>query len=92
MTGSPDLVCGANDRDAASKSTANPDFDVIPIQRDGRLIGYFERETLKAGASCTITVTFTPSADGKRTANASVSDNGGGSPQTVALSGTGTGT
>jgi hypothetical protein len=45
MTGSPDLLCGANDRDAASKSTANPDFDVIPIQRDGRLIGYFERET-----------------------------------------------
>jgi hypothetical protein len=45
MTGNPDLVCGANERDAASKSEANPDFDVIPIQRDGVLIGYFERET-----------------------------------------------
>ena len=44
MTGSPDLVSGTNDRDAASKSDANPDFDVIPIQRDGRLTGYFQRE------------------------------------------------
>ncbi|MGD0269390.1 MAG: choice-of-anchor D domain-containing protein [Candidatus Sulfotelmatobacter sp.] len=48
--------------------------------------------TVKAGASCTITVTFTPSADGQRTADVSVDDNGGGSPQTVGLSGTGTGT
>jgi hypothetical protein len=46
--------------------------------------------TVKAGASCSITVTFTPAAKGKRTASVSVSDNGGGSPQTVALSGTGT--
>jgi len=44
MTGNPDLVCGVNDRDAASKSAANPDFDVIPIQRDGRLTGYFQRD------------------------------------------------
>jgi hypothetical protein len=43
-----------------------------------------------AGASCTISVTFTPAAQGKRTASISISDNGGGSPQTVALSGTGT--
>jgi len=46
--------------------------------------------TVKAGASCTITVTFTPAAKGKRTASVSVSDTGGGSPQTVGLSGTGT--
>jgi hypothetical protein len=42
------------------------------------------------GKSCFITVTFTPAVDGKRTADISVSDNGGGSPQTVSLSGTGT--
>jgi hypothetical protein len=47
-------------------------------------------KSVKAGASCGITVTFTPSAKGKRTASVSVKDNGGGSPQTVALSGTGT--
>ena len=45
---------------------------------------------VKAGASCTITVTFTPSADGKQTADVSVSDNGGGSPQAVSITGTGT--
>jgi Bacterial Ig-like domain (group 3)/Abnormal spindle-like microcephaly-assoc'd, ASPM-SPD-2-Hydin len=46
--------------------------------------------SVKAGASCSITVTFTPAAKGKRTASVSVSDDGGGSPQTVGLSGTGT--
>jgi hypothetical protein len=46
--------------------------------------------SVAAGASCFITVTFTPSAAGKRTANVSVMDNGGGSPQTVSLTGTGT--
>jgi hypothetical protein len=45
--------------------------------------------TLAAGASCTISVTFTPSAAGGRTAALSVTDNASGSPQSVALSGTG---
>jgi hypothetical protein len=43
-----------------------------------------------AGASCFIKVTFTPSAKGKRTAQVSISDDGGGSPQKVSLTGTGT--
>ncbi len=42
------------------------------------------------GASCLIGVTFTPSATGVRSAGVSISDNGGGSPQLVALTGTGT--
>jgi len=46
--------------------------------------------SLAAGANCSISVTFTPTATGSRTANVSVSDDGGGSPQTVSLSGTGT--
>ena len=45
---------------------------------------------VNSGASCSITVTFSPTATGSRKANVSVSDNGGGSPQTVGLSGTGT--
>ena len=45
---------------------------------------------LAAGASCTITVVFHPTATGARSAVLGVADNGGGSPQTVALSGTGT--
>jgi hypothetical protein len=43
-----------------------------------------------SGASCKIKVTFTPSAEGQRTAEVSISDDGGGSPQTVPLTGTGT--
>jgi hypothetical protein len=41
-------------------------------------------------ASCMISVTFTPTASGARSASVSVADNAGESPQTVALSGTGT--
>jgi hypothetical protein len=39
---------------------------------------------------CTITVTFTPTVKGKRSAEVSITDNGGGSPQMVPLAGTGT--
>ena len=46
--------------------------------------------SLTSGASCTITVTFTPAAQGLKSAQASVSDNGGGSPQTLRLQGMGT--
>jgi hypothetical protein len=43
---------------------------------------------LAAGASCFITVTFAPSAKGKKTASISITD-GNGSQQKVMLSGTG---
>ena len=46
--------------------------------------------TLSGGGSCTIQVTFTPQAKGNRSASLEVFDNGGGSPQKVALTGTGT--
>ena len=45
--------------------------------------------TLAAGGTCTISATFTPHAAGSRTASLSVTDNAGGSPHTVALTGTG---
>jgi len=41
------------------------------------------------GASCSINVTFKPTATGTRTAKVSIADFGGGSPQTVQLTGTG---
>ena len=44
---------------------------------------------LAAGASCAITVTFTPAAAGVLTAAVSIADNVTGSPQTVPLTGTG---
>jgi len=46
--------------------------------------------TLEAGATCTISVSFTPASAASFTATLSVADNASGSPQTVALSGTGT--
>jgi hypothetical protein len=46
--------------------------------------------TLAAGASCSIGVSFAPTGTGARSAAVSVNDDGGGSPQTVNLAGTGT--
>ena len=45
--------------------------------------------TLAAGKNCRITVTFTPTVLGARTGTLTINDNAVGSPQTVALSGTG---
>jgi hypothetical protein len=45
---------------------------------------------LAAGVSCTINVTFTPTAVGTAAASLSITDNAAGSPQTVALAGIGT--
>ena len=47
--------------------------------------------TLAVGASCTISVTFTPTATGTRSGTLSVSDDAVGSPQTASLTGTGAG-
>jgi hypothetical protein len=47
--------------------------------------------TLAGGSSCGITVTFTPSAAGTRSASLLISDDGGGSPQSLSLSGIGSG-
>ncbi len=44
---------------------------------------------LNAGASCTITVTFSPTLTGTQSAQVSITDLAGGSPQTAALSGVG---
>jgi hypothetical protein len=46
--------------------------------------------SLAAGATCTINVTFTPTATGTRTAAITVTDNAPNSPQTISLSGVGT--
>jgi Abnormal spindle-like microcephaly-assoc'd, ASPM-SPD-2-Hydin len=46
--------------------------------------------TLAAGASCTISVDFTPTATGTRTATLNVADDASNSPQMVSLTGTGT--
>jgi len=45
--------------------------------------------TLAAGANCTVSITFKPAATGARSASVLFSDDGGGSPQAVTLTGTG---
>ncbi len=45
--------------------------------------------SLAANASCTINITFTPTAAGTRSGSLTISDNAAGSPQAVNLSGTG---
>ncbi|MCI0355070.1 MAG: choice-of-anchor D domain-containing protein, partial [Acidobacteria bacterium] len=45
--------------------------------------------SLAAGAGCSVSVTFTPTATGTRSGQLSVSSNAAGSPHTVSLSGTG---
>ena len=46
--------------------------------------------TLGGGASCTVGITFKPAATGSRSASLLFSDDGGGSPQSVSLTATGT--
>ncbi len=45
--------------------------------------------TLATGATCSISVTFAPTASGSRSANVQITDNAGDSPESVALTGTG---
>jgi hypothetical protein len=45
--------------------------------------------SLNAGASCTVTIIFKPQKTGTRNGVLSIADNGGGSPQTVPITGTG---
>lgn len=47
-------------------------------------------KSVASGASCFIKVTFKPLMKGKRTADVSIYDRGGGSPQEAGLAGTGT--
>jgi len=45
--------------------------------------------SLPAGGVCTISVTFTPTANGSRSATLTVTDDAGNSPQTISVTGTG---
>jgi hypothetical protein len=47
--------------------------------------------TLAPGSPCTINITFAPTTTGPRSSSVTIADNAPGTPQTIALSGTGTG-
>jgi hypothetical protein len=77
-------------------STGSAALSITSLAITGTNAGDFAQtntcgSSVAAGANCTISVTFTPTAGGSRTASVSITDNGSGSPQTIALSGTGTG-
>jgi hypothetical protein len=77
------------------KNTGTTSLTITAIAIAGTNPGDFAQthtcgSSLSAGASCSINLTFKPSASGTRTAAVRVTDNAAGSPQQVTLSGIGT--
>jgi Abnormal spindle-like microcephaly-assoc'd, ASPM-SPD-2-Hydin len=73
----------------AGFTTSGADAEDFGVPLPNSSSGCSPTGTLAAGATCTINVLFTPQAAGARTATLLIADNATGSPQTVALSGTG---
>jgi hypothetical protein len=76
-------------------NSGNASLSITGVSITGANASSFSETTtcgnlLSAGNSCAIVVTFTPSTAGALTAAISVADDASGSPQTAALSGTGT--
>jgi len=75
-------------------NTGGSSLSITGIAISGTNAGDFTQSntcgtSVGAGANCTISVTFKPTAAGSRTGTMSITDNAAGSPQSVALSGTG---
>jgi hypothetical protein len=77
-------------------NSGNGELEITRFEFTGDSSDFAETNTcgssVNAGASCTISVTFSPTTTGSRTATLNIFDNAAGSPQTVAVSGTGTNT
>jgi hypothetical protein len=83
-------------QDTTLTNTGRTALQITGIAMTGTDAGDFSQQNncpnpgyLGAGKFCTITVTFQPARVGSRSADVSVSDNGGGSPQQVSLLGLG---
>ncbi|MBA3913526.1 MAG: choice-of-anchor D domain-containing protein, partial [Acidobacteriales bacterium] len=77
------------------KNLGSINLNITGVQITGANPGDFSQTntcgtTVLPNASCTFSVVFTPQGTGPRSAALSVTDNGDGSPQAVALTGTGT--
>ena len=75
-------------------NTGNATLSVTGVSVTGANAGDFSQtntcgSSLAAGAKCTISVTFAPTAAGARSASVSITDNAANSPQSIPLSGTG---
>jgi hypothetical protein len=78
-------------------NTGNVNLTISAVTISGTNAGGFAKSadtcsgaTLIPNATCAVSVTFTPSAAGNRTATLSIIDNAANSPQTASLSGMGT--
>jgi hypothetical protein len=97
----PSLAFGSQSVGAASavqsvtlSNTGNAALSITSLALTGTNAASFAQantcgSSVAAGANCTVSVTFTPSATGSSTAWLSITDNASGSPQKVSLSGTG---
>lgn len=96
--GSEDIGSTSTAQNATLKNTGSGPLTINSITFTGANPGDFGEtnncplspQQLTSQNSCIISVTFSPSAKGARSASLSVSDTGPGSPQKVTLSGTGT--
>lgn len=73
-------------------NSGGSDFDISGIALSGTDVGDFQISTtcgssLAAGASCAVSITFTPTAVGTRSATLLLSDSVVGTPQSISLSG-----
>jgi hypothetical protein len=80
---------------ATLSNTGNATLTITSISITGANASDFAQtntcgSAVAAGANCTISLIFTPSAAGTRTASLNVTDNASGSPQVVTLTGMGT--
>jgi hypothetical protein len=79
---------------ATITNISSEDLRILGVGLSGENFGDFAETTtcgsnLPAGGSCTINVTFTPTAKGRKHANLLIRDDGGGNQQAVPLTGTG---
>jgi centrosomal CEP192-like protein len=72
-----------------SNIATSGDFALATVKETKKVTPCVAGGTVAAGASCEVKVTFTPTEAGVRTGSLEFTDNAPGSPQSVALSGTG---
>jgi hypothetical protein len=93
--GSQNVGVGSQPITITVTDTGSLDLTISSIQITGANPGDFSQTngcvTFPPAGSCNIKVTFTPTADGIRSAVLTITDNAANSPQSVRLSGTGTG-
>jgi IPT/TIG domain-containing protein/centrosomal CEP192-like protein/uncharacterized protein DUF4082 len=71
-------------------NTGNASLSIQSMVTTGDFAASSCASSLAINASCKINVTFTPTATGTRNGSITITDNAGGSPQSVTLTGTGT--